>query len=180
MDEEMSVQAETQTETEVEAIETSSPSGTGDVSSREVLNDEYGTSLLTVYNGSFSSTYVEYFKGFVSKLPPDVHYLCFRDGQYSYVLYYSEDLEKEGSHVTGNADYYRLNTYDGYTLSTGSSDVSEDIRSGMYYSDFDGCASLLGGDYYALLSVLYALCIIFIFALLNVMYRFCKRLRKSF
>lgn len=144
--------------------------------SDEVLED--GIELYSAYDGSFSSTYVDYFRGFASKLPPSCHYLCFRDGQYSYVFYFSADLIKSGNIVTGTAGYYRLNVYNGYQLSSGVGSVNEDVTQGMYYSDFDGCSSLLGGDYYAQVAVLFVLCILFVFGLLNVMYRLTSHFRR--
>lgn len=150
----------------------------GDVIVDDAQNQGGAVLPASAYDGSFSSTYAEYFRGFVSKLRPDFHYLCFRDGQYSYVLYMSADLAKSGDIVSGTAGYYRLNTYNGYALSTGVSDVYENVTQGMYYSDFEGCPSLLGGDYYVSLSVLFVLCVIFLFVLLNLLYRLPRHHRR--
>lgn len=176
---------------ETELMETETPDTEAETSSTEVV--ETGTqasgsfisegvssgdvSFYSAYDGSFSSTYVEYFRGFASKLPPSCHYLCYRDGQYSYVFYFSAGLSKDGDIVSGTAGYYRLNVYDGYHLSSGVGDISEDVTQGMYYSDFDGCPSLLGGDYYVQVSLLFALCIFLVFGLLHVMYRLARHFR---
>lgn len=141
----------------------------------EVVND---VMPLAAYDGSFGSTYVEYFRGFVSKLSPGTHYLCYRDGQYSYVLYYGADLKVSGGRVIGSADYYRLNTYNGYALTTGTSQVNEYYMTGMYYSDLPGAPSLLGGDYYVQAAILFVLCIIFICTMLHYMYRLARRVRR--
>lgn len=166
-------------ETEVQEIQTETVEAETDAS-EAVLADEglnNGIELYSAYDGSFSNTYVEYFRGFASKLPPSCHYLCFRDGQYSYVFYCSAGLSKSGNIVSGTAGYYRLNVYNGYRLTSGVADVNEDITQGMYYSDFDGCPSLMGGEYYVQVTTLFLLCVIFVFVLLHVMYRFAKRFR---
>lgn len=136
--------------------------------------DENGIELYSAYDGSFSSTYVSYFQGFVSRLPPGTHYLCFRDGQYSYVLYFGADLEKSSDIVSGRVGYYRLNTYNGYNLTSGIEDVYENVTTGMYYSDFQGCPSLLGGDYYVQVALLFAVCIMFLWAVLHSMYKLAR------
>ncbi len=137
-----------------------------------------GIAPLSAYDGSISSTYIEYFRGLVSKLPVDSHYLFFRDGQYSYILYYSDELSLSGSSVSGSAvSYYRLSTYNGYGLSTGSANVNENITTGMYYSDFPGLPDLRGGGYYVQISLLFVLCFIFVFVLLNLLYKLPKRIR---
>lgn len=140
--------------------------------------DDAGISPFSVYDGSISSTYVEFFRGYAAKLPPDVHYVCYRDGQYTYVFYYSPDLEMEGSRVFGSADFYRLDTRGGYVVSTGSGSVSEDVHSGMVYSDLPGCPDLRGGEYYVQVSAVFVLCLIFVFVLLNIVYKLPKRLRR--
>lgn len=167
------VQAEEEMETvpETESVPAS-------VSLEDDLNGG-GIELYSAYDGSFSSTYLEYFRGLVSKLPPSMHYLCYRDGQYSYILYYSESLEKNGLRISGDADYYRLDTRINYAVSTGSATVSENIAFGMYYSDFDGCPSLMGGDYYVSLSLLYAVCTLLLFLLLFAMFRLTRCARRT-
>lgn len=139
--------------------------------------NENDVSLYSAYDGSFSSTYLEYFRGFVAKLPPSTHYLCFRDSQYSYVLYSGGSLEKQGNIVSGTAGFYRLNVRDNFRITSGVGDVYEDITTGMYYSDFAGCPSLMGGEYYVSVSSVFALCIIFIWLLFNAMYRFARRFK---
>lgn len=144
-----------------------------------VVDDDTGISALSAYDGNISTTYIEYFRGLVSKLPPFCHYLFYRDSQYSYVLYYSDSLEVSGAMVRGSAvDYYRLNTYNGYVLSSGASNVNENITTGMYYSDLPGCPDLRGGDYYVQVSAVFVLCLIFVFMLLNLMYRLARCFRR--
>lgn len=138
---------------------------------------EKNITLLDAYDGSFSNTYVTYFQGFVSKLPPSSHYICFRDSQYSYVLYFGAGLVQEGNIVSGRVGYYRIYTNNNYRVSSGIGDVYEDITTGMYYSDFDGCPSLMGGEYYVSVASVFALCIIFIWLLLNAIYRLARRFK---
>lgn len=163
-------------QTESESIQAFDAS---DQTAEGVLSDA-GISPLSVYDGSVSSTYVEYFRGFASKLPPDVHYVFYRDGQYSYVFYYSPGLRMEAGRVFGSADYYRLNTYNGYSVSAGSERVDEDVYSGMVYSDFVGCPDLRGGDYYVQVSAVFVLCLIFVFMLLNVLYKLPRCFRRFY
>lgn len=137
-----------------------------------------GIELYAAYDGSFSSTYVDYFSGFVSRLPPGCDYLCFRDGQYSYVLYFGADLEKSADIVSGRVGYYRLNTYGGYTLTSGIEDVYEDITSGMYYGSFPGTASLMGGGYYVQVALLFVVCVMFLWAVLSSMYKLARHFRR--
>lgn len=141
--------------------------------------DDQGIELYSAYDGSFGSTYVDYFSGFVSRLPPGCNYLCFRDGQYSYVLYFGTDLAKDHDIVSGRVGYYRLNTYNGYTLTSGIEDVSEDITTGMYYGSFSGTASLLGGDYYVQVALLFAVCVMFLWAFLSSMYKLARHFRRG-
>ena len=169
---------DSETETEVLETETIQAFSVSDDASEGVLSDA-GVSPLSVYDGSISSTYVEYFRGFASKLAPDNHYIFYRDGQYSYVFYYSSGLRMENGRVFGSADFYRLNTYNGYTVSVGTDRVDEDVYSGMVYSDFVGCPDLRGGEYYVQVSAVFVLCLIFVFMLLNVLYKLPKRLRWS-
>lgn len=145
----------------------------------ETDTEDYGIAPLAAYDGGISTTYIEYFRGLVGKLPIDYHYLFFRDGQYSYVLYYSKDIEIAGDMVNGSSiPYYRLYTYNGYELSQGVSNVNENITSGMYYSDFAGLPDLRGGDYYVQISAFFVLCFIIVFVLLNILYKLPQRIRR--
>lgn len=158
-------------------LETGQETVQPDQAGGEVVNDA-GVAPYAVYDGSISSTYVEYFRGYAAKLSPDVHYVFYRDGQYSYVFYYSPDLEMAGSRVSGSAYFYRLNTYNGYTVTSGVGAVNEDVHSGMVYSDFPGCPDLRGGDYYVQVSAVFVLCLVFVFMLLNLMYRLARCFRR--
>ena len=87
-------------------MQEASESETYAVDFRGGLDD--GVELYSSYGGAVSSLYVDYFRGFVSKLPPGCHYLFYRDSQYSYTMYFSVDIQKSGNVISGYAPFYRL------------------------------------------------------------------------
>lgn len=94
------------------ARRTRSTASASDVSLLSAYND--------VYDGSMSSSVIQYFKDIVSKLPSGMDYVFFRQSQYVYRLVYSDELEISGSSfVASDASYV---TYDTryYTFSEGS------------------------------------------------------------
>lgn len=132
------------------------------------------------YGGAVSSSYVDYFRGFVAKLPPGCHYLFYRDSQYSYTMYFSVDIQKSGDVISGYAPFYRLtlsNYNNDIRFSTGMENFSENVTTGMYYSDFSGLPDLRAGGYYEMLACIFTLCFIFLFGLLFLMFRLPKHFR---
>lgn len=85
--------------------------------------NDYGIMLLSnyssTYDGTLSSTYVNYAKDTVSKFAPGVHYVFFRPSQYAYRLVYGTDLACDGSDFSGTDLQYI--SYDSryYTFSSG-------------------------------------------------------------
>lgn len=106
--------------------------------------------LLSDYNtyvGAISTTYLEYFRGFLGKLPYDYHYVCYRESQYVYSFVYGKDLVYDNRRFTGsnltrvtwntyNSGSYAINSESSFGLNTGSN---------MVYTD-------LGNDYPALVA----------------------------
>ena len=88
------------------------------------------------YDGSISSAYVEYFRGFLSKLGPDSHYVCARIGQYTYIFASSDDLTFNGVFSGSNVFVVTLNTRYDISVSAGTeSSFSFDPHGYMCYSD---------------------------------------------
>lgn len=97
--------------------------------------------LLSDYNtyvGAISTTYLEYFRGFLGKLPYNYHYVCYRESQYVYSFVFGESLEYSnhrfsGSNVTRvtwntyNSGSYAVNTESSFGLNTGSNMVYTDL-----------------------------------------------------
>lgn len=135
------------------AVQTAHASGTvssGDVSSGSgeilsVLQDIRDSlavqpySYYDAYYGSISSTYLEYMRGYLSKLPPDAHYVGARTGQYDYVFAYGAGLAYNGSSFSGAATVVRWNTYNNGAMYE-SYDPSFYLNPGSYlvYSDLSG------------------------------------------
>lgn len=88
------------------------------------------------YYGSISSSYLEYMRGYLSKLPPDSHYVAARVSQYDYIFAYGDGLEWTGSEFTGAATVARWNTYNYGSFSVAyDGSFSLDAGSALVYSD---------------------------------------------
>lgn len=91
------------------------------------------------YDGSISSTILDYFDGYIARLNPSTPYLLYRSGTYEYTLVYGDALTSAGAHVSASdASYVKLNTYNGYQVSKGSDSVDVYTSQGMVYSNLDG------------------------------------------
>lgn len=110
-------------------------------------NNEYAVMPLADYDsyyGSISTTYVEYMRGYLSKLEPDMHYVGARVGQYEYIFAFG-DLSYSGDSFSGD----NINVVTWNTQNTGSfsssvqSSFSLSPGSYLVYTD-------LGFDYPAL------------------------------
>lgn len=92
-----------------------------------------------VYYGSISSTYLEYMRGYLSKLPSSAHYVGARTGQYDYIFAYGADLTYNGSSFSGAATVIRWNTYNnGSMYETYDSGFYLNPGSYLVYSDLSG------------------------------------------
>lgn len=88
------------------------------------------------YYGSISTTYVEYMRGYLSKLTPQCHYVGARVGQYQYIFAYGEDLTYSGGEFTGAVNVATWNTYnDGSFSFAQDGSFRLDPGSCLVYSD---------------------------------------------
>lgn len=97
--------------------------------------------LLSDYNtyvGAISTTYLEYFRGFLGKLPYNYHYVCYRESQYVYSFVFGKELQYNNHRFTGsnvirvtwntyNSGSYAVNTESSFGLNTGSNMVYTDL-----------------------------------------------------
>lgn len=60
----------------------------------------------SVYPGTWTGSILDYFSA-VMRQNPGKHYVAFRNSQYSYFLYYGDDLTFSDGVVSGSADYGR-------------------------------------------------------------------------
>ena len=69
----------------------------------------------SVYDGTPSSTYITYFRDMLTKFSVASDYVCFRSGQYDYLLVIG-DLTKTDNRIqsTGSVDICEISTYSGY------------------------------------------------------------------
>lgn len=121
-----------------------------DVIESEVLDFDPGTVIRAVsgsaYNGTISTTYLEYFNGIIDRLPINTNYLIYRADQYNYVLCYSDDLEAVGGRFRSSAaEYININTYNGTTVTTGNDSVNVSVGTAMVYSNIGGYPNSLKG-----------------------------------
>lgn len=98
-----------------------------------------------VYPGTWSGSILDYFSG-VMRQNPGKHYVAFRSSQYSYFLYYGNDLTFADGVVSGSADYVEYN-YDNnsYVVTRGNDNVNINISSGVVYTDLNSAYGALEG-----------------------------------
>lgn len=99
----------------------------------------------SVYPGTWSGSILDYFSG-VMRQNPGKHYVAFRNSQYSYFLYYGDDLTFVDGVVSGSADYVEYN-YDNnnYVVTRGNDNVNINISSGVVYTDLNSAYGALDG-----------------------------------
>lgn len=99
----------------------------------------------SVYPGTWSGSILDYFSG-VMRQNPGKHYVAFRNSQYSYFLYYGDDLTFSDGVVSGSADYVEYNYNNNYYVVTrGNDNVNINISSGVVYTDLDSAYGALDG-----------------------------------
>lgn len=99
----------------------------------------------SVYPGTWSGSILDYFSA-VMRQNPGKHYVAFRNSQYSYFLYYGDDLTFSDGVVSGSADYVQYNyNNNNYVVSRGNENVSINISSGVVYTDLDSSYGALDG-----------------------------------
>lgn len=99
----------------------------------------------SVYPGTWSGSILDYFSG-VMRQNPGKHYVAFRDSQYSYFLYYGDNLTFADGVVSGSADYVQYNyNNNNYVVARGSDNVNINISSGVVYTDLNSAYGALEG-----------------------------------
>lgn len=99
----------------------------------------------SVYPGTWTGSILDYFSA-VMRQNPGKHYVAFRNSQYSYFLYYGNDLTFSDGVVSGAADYVQYNyNNNNYVVTRGNENVNINISSGVVYTDLDSSYGALDG-----------------------------------
>lgn len=99
----------------------------------------------SVYPGTWSGSILDYFSA-VMRQNPGKHYVAFRNSQYSYFLYYGDDLTFADGVVSGSADYVEYNyNNNNYVVARGNDNVNINISSGVVYTDLNAAYGALEG-----------------------------------
>ena len=99
----------------------------------------------SVYPGTWSGSILDYFSA-VMRQNPGKHYVAFRNSQYSYFLYYGDDLTFADGVVSGSADYVEYNyNNNNYVVARGNDNVNINISSGVVYTDLNAAYGALDG-----------------------------------
>lgn len=99
----------------------------------------------SVYPGTWTGSILDYFSG-VMRQNPGKHYVAFRNSQYSYFLYYGDDLTFSDGVVSGSADYVEYNyNNNNYVVTRGNDNVNINISSGVVYTDLNSSYGALDG-----------------------------------
>ena len=99
----------------------------------------------SVYPGTWSGSILDYFSA-VMRQNPGKHYVAFRNSQYSYFLYYGDDLTFADGVVSGAADYVQYNYNNNtYVVTRGNDNVNINISSGVVYTDLNSAYGALDG-----------------------------------
>lgn len=99
----------------------------------------------SVYPGTWSGSILDYFSA-VMRQNPGKHYVAFRNSQYSYFLYYGDDLTFADGVVSGSADYVEYNyNNNNYVVTRGNENVNINISSGVVYTDLNSSYGALDG-----------------------------------
>lgn len=99
----------------------------------------------SVYPGTWSGSILDYFSG-VMRQNPGKHYVAFRNSQYSYFLFYGDDLTFSDGVVSGSGDYVQYNyNNNNYAVTRGNDYVDINISSGVVYTDLNSSYAALDG-----------------------------------
>lgn len=99
----------------------------------------------SVYPGTWTGSILDYFSA-VMRQNPGKHYVAFRNSQYSYFLYYGDDLTFADGVVSGAADYVEYNyNNSNYVVTRGNDNVNINISSGVVYTDLNSSYGALDG-----------------------------------
>lgn len=99
----------------------------------------------SVYPGTWSGSILDYFSA-VMRQNPGKHYVAFRNSQYSYFLFYGDELAYSDGVISGSGDYvqYSYNN-NNYVVSRGNDYVDINIGSGVVYTDLNSSYGALEG-----------------------------------
>lgn len=101
----------------------------------------------SVYPGTWSGSILDYFSG-VMRQNPGKHYVAFRNSQYSYFLFYGDDLTFTDGTVSGSGDYVQYNyNNNNYVVTRGNDYVNVNISSGVVYTDLNPSYAALDGAF---------------------------------
>lgn len=99
----------------------------------------------SVYPGTWTGSILDYFSA-VMRQNPGKHYVAFRNSQYSYFLYYGDNLTFADGVVSGSADYVQYNyNNNNYVVTRGNDNVNINISSGVVYTDLNSSYGALDG-----------------------------------
>lgn len=99
----------------------------------------------SVYPGTWSGSILDYFSG-VMRQNPGKHYVAFRNSQYSYFLFYGDDLTFTDGTVSGSGDYVQYDyNNNNYVVTRGNDYVNVNISSGVVYTDLNPSYAALDG-----------------------------------
>lgn len=99
----------------------------------------------SVYPGTWTGSILDYFSA-VMRQNPGKHYVAFRNSQYSYFLYYGDDLTFADGVVSGSGDYVEYNyNNNSYVVTRGNDNVNINISSGVVYTDLNPAYGALDG-----------------------------------
>lgn len=99
----------------------------------------------SVYPGTWSGSILDYFSA-VMRQNPGKHYVAFRNSQYSYYLFYGDDLTFSDGVVSGSGDYVQYNyNNNNYVVTRGNDYVDINISSGVVYTDLNSSYGALDG-----------------------------------
>lgn len=99
----------------------------------------------SVYPGTWTGSILDYFSA-VMRQNPGKHYVAFRNSQYSYFLYYGNNLTFADGVVSGSADYVEYNyNNNNYVVMRGNDYVNINISSGVVYTDLNSAFGALDG-----------------------------------
>lgn len=99
----------------------------------------------SVYPGTWSGSILDYFSA-VMRQNPGKHYVAFRNSQYSYLLYYGNNLTYSDGVISGAGDYVQYNyNNNNYVITRGNDNVNINISSGVVYTDLNSAYGALDG-----------------------------------
>lgn len=132
--------AESEPQNEIIAIDNGNPVALSDLDAIAVQ-----AANSSVYPGTWSGSILDYFSA-VMRQNPGKHYVAFRNSQYSYFLFYGDDLTFADGAVSGSGDYvqYSYNN-NNYVVTRGNDYVNINIGSGIVYTDLNSSYGALEG-----------------------------------